>query len=106
MDYKAFFIYLAVTAISTYLVRVIPLVLVKREIKNKFILSFLYYMPYAVLSVMTVPAMFMATNYIASAVVGFAVAVFLALKNKSLTTVALAACLGVLATELFITFII
>ena len=55
---------------------------------------------------MTVPAMFMATNYIASAVVGFAVAVFLALKNKSLTTVALAACLGVLATELLITFII
>lgn len=106
MSYKVFFIYLAVTAISTYLVRMIPLVLVKKEIKNKFILSFLYYMPYAVLSVMTIPAIFMATNYVVSAVVGFAVAVFLALKDKSLTTVAIAACAGVLATELVITYLI
>ena len=106
MSYKVFFIYLAVTAISTYLVRMIPLVLVKKEIKNKFILSFLYYMPYAVLSVMTIPAIFMATNYVVSAVVGFAVAVFLALKDKSLTTVAIAACVGVLATELVITYLI
>ena len=106
MSYKVFFIYLAVTAISTYLVRMIPFVLVKKEIKNKFILSFLYYMPYAVLSVMTIPAIFMATNYVISAVVGFAVAVFLALKGKSLTTVAIAACAGVLATELVITYLI
>ncbi|MCQ2461394.1 MAG: AzlD domain-containing protein [Clostridia bacterium] len=105
MSFNTFLIYLAVTAGTTYLVRVVPMLLVKKEIENKFILSFLYYMPYAVLSVMTIPAIFTATNYIASAVVGFGVAVFLALKNKSLTTVAIAACLGVLATELVITYL-
>ncbi|MBO5411276.1 MAG: AzlD domain-containing protein, partial [Clostridia bacterium] len=51
-----FGIYLLVCAGVTYLVRMLPMVLVKKEIKNRFILSFLYYMPYAVLSVMTVPA--------------------------------------------------
>lgn len=106
MNFKTFLIYLAVTAITTYLVRVIPMLLVKKEITNKFVLSFLYYMPYAVLSVMTIPAIFTATNYVVSAVVGFAVAVFLALKNKSLTTVAIAACVGVLVTELVITYLL
>lgn len=95
-----FFIYLAVMAGVTYLIRVIPLVLVKHEIQNRFILSFLYYMPYAVLSVMTIPAIFYATNYIASGAVGFIVAVLLALKDKSLTTVACFSCLAVLITEL------
>lgn len=95
-----FFIYLAVMAGVTYLIRVIPLVLVKHEIQNRFILSFLYYMPYAVLSVMTIPAIFYATNYIGSGAVGFIVAVLLALKDKSLTTVACFSCLAVLITEL------
>ncbi|MBQ0135416.1 MAG: AzlD domain-containing protein [Oscillospiraceae bacterium] len=106
MDFKTFLIYLLVTAGTTYFVRVVPMLLVKKEIKNKFILSFLYYMPYAVLSVMTIPAIFTATNFVASAIVGFAVAVFFALKNKSLTTVAIASCLGVLATELIITYLL
>ncbi len=106
MNFNTFLIYLLVTAGTTYLVRVIPMLLVKKEITNRFIISFLYYMPYAVLSVMTIPAIFTATNYVISAVVGFAVAVFLALKNKSLTTVAIAACLGVLFTELIITYLI
>lgn len=99
-----FFIYLAVMAGVTYLIRVIPLILVKHEIKNKFILSFLYYMPYAVLAVMTIPGIFFATTYTASAVVGFIVAVMLALKDKSLTTVALFSCLAVLVTELFLKY--
>ena len=95
-----FFIYLVVMAGVTYLIRVIPLVLVKHEIKNRFVLSFLYYMPYAVLSVMTIPAIFFATNYIVSGAVGFIVAVMLALRDKSLTTVACFSCLAVLITEL------
>ena len=94
-----FWIYLAVTAGVTYLVRAVPLVLVKRKIKNRFILSFLHYIPYAVLSVMTVPAIFYATGDQISATVGFAVAVLLALMNKSLLTVAAASCGAVLAVQ-------
>ena len=95
-----FFIYLAVTAGVTYLVRALPLVLMKGRIKNRFVLSFLHYIPYAVLSVMTVPAIFYATGDLVSAGVGFAVAVVLALLNKSLLTVAAAACGAVLAVQL------
>lgn len=95
-----FWIYLAVTAGVTYLVRALPLVLVKGKIKNRFVLSFLHYIPYAVLSVMTVPAIFYATGDRLSAAVGFGVAVLLALLNKSLLTVAAAACGAVLAVQL------
>jgi branched-subunit amino acid transport protein len=95
----SFWIYLAVTAGITYLVRAVPLILVKGRIKNRFILSFLHYIPYAALSVMTVPAIFYATGDRLSAVAGFAVAVFLALMNRSLLTVAAAACGTVLAVQ-------
>lgn len=95
-----FFIYLGVTAGVTYLVRAVPLVLVRGRIKNRFVLSFLHYIPYAVLSVMTVPAIFYATGDRLSAAVGFAVAVLLALWNRSLLTVAAAACGAVLAVQL------
>ena len=97
-----FFIYLAVTAGVTYLVRALPLVLVKGKIKNRFVLSFLHYIPYAVLSVLTVPAIFYATDERLSAAVGFAVAVGLSLLNKSLLTVAAAACGAVLLVQLFL----
>lgn len=95
-----FFVYLLVTAGVTYLVRALPLVLVKGKIKNRFVLSFLHYIPYAVLSVMTVPAIFYATGDLLSASVGFAVAVVLAFFGKSLLTVAAAACGAVLAVQL------
>ena len=96
---KNFWIYLAVTAGVTYLVRMLPLVLVKKKIKNRFLLSFLHYIPYAVLSVMTVPAIFDATGDQLSAIGGFVVAVLLSLWNKSLLTVAAAACGTVLALQ-------
>ena len=95
-----FWIYLVVTAGVTYLVRALPLVLMKGKIKNRFVLSFLHYIPYAVLSVMTVPAIFYATGDLLSAAVGFAVAVVLAFFGKSLLTVAAAACGAVLAVQL------
>ena len=90
MQTKNFLLYLLVMASVTYLVRALPLVLVKKKIENRFVLSFLHYVPYAVLSVMTVPAIFFATDSVISAAVGFAVAVAFALWNKGLTTVALA----------------
>lgn len=99
---NSFWIYLLVTAGVTYLVRALPLVLVKGKITNRFLLSFLHYIPYAVLSVMTVPAIFYATGDIWSAAAGFAVAVILAFCNRSLLVVAAAACAAVLGVMLIL----
>ena len=72
------------------------------KIKNRFVLSFLHYIPYAVLSVMTVPAIFHATGDRLSATAGFVVAVLLSFWNRSLLTVAAAACVAVLLAELML----
>ena len=96
-----FFVYLFVMAGVTYLLRMIPMVLVRKKITNRFILSFLYYIPYTVLSVMTVPAIFFATDLI-PATVGFAVALFLGFKEKSLVTVAMLSCAAVLVTQIIL----
>ena len=66
----------------TYLIRMIPLALVKEKIKNKYVLSFLYYIPYTVLSVMTIPAIFSSSSYKLSAVVGFIAAMIAAYFEK------------------------
>lgn len=97
-----FFLYLAVMAGVTYLVRMLPLVLIKKKIENRFLLSFLYYMPYAVLSVMTVPAIFFATESVLAASIGFLVAIVLAYFGKSLVVVAGISCLTVFLCELVI----
>lgn len=99
MKTENFLIYLLVMAGITYLVRMLPLVLVKEKIKNRFILSFLHYIPYAVLSVMTIPAIFESTSSTLSAVIGFAVAMLLAYLERSLVTVAAFSCLAVFVTE-------
>ncbi len=100
-----FALYLLVMAGVTYLVRMLPLVLVKHKIENRFIRSFLYYVPYSVLAVMTVPAIFYATSSLISAIVGFAVALTLAFFKRSLITVASCACVAVFVTELIIKLI-
>lgn len=102
MNVPKFFLYLLVTAGVTYLVRMLPLVLMKKKIQNRFVLSFLHYIPYAVLAVMTVPAIFFATDNILPAVAGFIVAAVLAYKGKSLVKVAAAACCTVLVFSLFL----
>ena len=94
-----FFIYLFVMASVTYLVRMIPLVLVRRKIENIYVRSFLYYIPYSVLSVMTFPAIFFSTGSIVSATVGTFVAVLLSYFKKSLITVAALSALSVFITE-------
>ena len=91
-DMRWFLACLLVSAGVTYLVRAVPLVLIKKKITNRFLRSFLYYIPYAVLAVMTVPAMFYATDSRLSAAVGFAVAAVLSYFRKSLLTVAASAC--------------
>lgn len=84
----------------TYLIRVLPLVVIRREIKNRYIRSFLHYVPYVTLSVMTVPAIFTATGSIWSAVAALAVAVVLSLLKCKLPVVALCACVTVFLVEL------
>ena len=67
MKLSRLLIYIAVTAVSTYLIRVIPLIAIQKKIENRFFRSFLYYVPYAVLAAMIMPAVFYATgNWIAS----------------------------------------
>jgi len=98
--------YLLVMAGVTYLIRMIPFVLIKKKITNQFLLSFLYYIPYAVLSVMTIPACFFATAHLISGLVGFAVAFFLAFRNKSLLVVAAGIAGSVCIMELLLTYVI
>lgn len=84
----------------TYLTRMLPMVIFKKKIESTFIKSFLHYVPYAVLGAMTFPAIFSSTSSVYSAIAGAAVAIFLALKEKSLITVALSASLTVYLVEL------
>lgn len=105
MNNKNFLLYLLVTAGVTYLVRMVPLVLVKRKIQNRFLLSFLYYIPYAVLSVMTVPAIFYATENYWSAAVGFLTALVAAYFERSLLFVAASACCAVFLIETLFMFL-
>lgn len=100
MNNYVFFLYLLTLAGSTYLIRVIPFVAIKNKINNRFIRSFLAYIPYAVLTAMTIPAVFYATNWWAGAAAGLIVAVIFALKEKGLTVVAIAACVAVFVVEL------
>ena len=99
-----FLLYLVVMAGVTYLIRMLPLALVKKKISNRFLLSFLYYMPYAVLAVMTVPAIFYATGSPLSAAVGFVTAVVLAYWRRSLLTVAACSSLAVLFCDLVLVY--
>lgn len=96
---------LLLTAGITYLIRMLPVVLFHKEIKSTFVRSFLYYVPYAVLTAMTVPAIFFSTAYLVSACVGTAVAVTLALCKRGLLTVAAFSCLAVFICEVIITVV-
>lgn len=95
------YIYIAVMALVTYLVRVLPLTLIRREIQNRTIRSFLYYVPYVTLAVMTFPAMLHATQSFVSGLAAFLVAIFVAYRGFGLMQVALSACAVVFLLELF-----
>lgn len=97
--------YLVVMAGVTYLIRAVPFVVFRKRIKNRFIQSFLYYIPYAVLAAMTFPSIFYSTGSVSSAVVGVVAGIIMAFLEKSLLTVAVVACSGVLLGELAIKFL-
>lgn len=99
------YIYILAMAVTTYLIRMIPLVFTKKEITNPFIKSFLYYVPYACLAAMVFPAVLDCTASRLSAVIGFIVALIASYCEKSLLTVALLACGAVFLTERMVIFL-
>ena len=96
------YLYILVLAVVTYLIRMLPLTLIRREIKNVTLRSFLYYVPYVTLAVMTFPAILEATESVWSALAGFLTAVVLAYRGGSLFQVSIAACAAVFILELFL----
>lgn len=98
MDWQRFLIYLAVMAGVTYLIRMLPLAAIRGRVRSRFLQSFLYYVPYAVLGAMTFPAVFSATGNWVTALAGTVAALVLGWMEKSLLTVAAAACVAALLT--------
>ena len=96
-------VYIAVMAAVSYAIRVLPLTLIRKPIKNQFIQSFLYYVPYACLTAMTVPAIFFTTENWISGAAALAVGIGLAYCGKSLLTVALSCSAAVLVLEKILT---
>ena len=93
---------LAVMALATYLPRMLPLAVIKSKISNKFLRSFLIYMPYGVLSAMIFPAILYSTSSMVSAALAAAAALILSYRKKGLLTVAIFAVVVVLITEYII----
>ena len=89
-------------AVTTYLVRAIPLLFMRKPIRSRFLRSFLHYVPVACLTAMTFPAILYTTGNIISGAVGLAVAVVLALQKRSLIIVAAAGCCAVFLTDMII----
>lgn len=92
-------VYIVVMAGVTYLIRALPIALLRRKIRSRFVKSFLFYVPYAVLAAMTVPAIFESTGSFLSALAGFLAAAALAWAGGNLLAVALVACAAVYVVE-------
>ena len=91
--------YIFTMALTTYLIRVIPLTVFRKPIRSRFLRSFLHYVPYACLTAMTFPAILTSTATIISGSAALLVAVVLAWRGKSLLTVSVAASSAVMLTE-------
>lgn len=87
------YIYIAIVAITSYLIRVLPLTLIRKPIKNRFIRSFLYYVPYVTLAVMTFPAIIDATATPLAGALALIAGIFMAWKGLGLFPVAIACCI-------------
>ena len=96
------YIYIFLMSITVFLIRVLPLTLIQKEIKNNFIKSFLYYVPYVTLAVMTFPAMIDSTIKPLAGIVSLIVGTFFAYKEKGLFFVTVSVCLTVLVIEFLI----
>jgi len=96
------YIYIFVMFAVTYLIRVLPLTLIRRPITNRFIRSFLFYVPYVTLAVMTFPDIIHSTNSVWSGLLALAAGAALAFSGRSLFTVAVLSCAAVFVSELFL----
>lgn len=100
------YIYILAMAVTTYLIRVLPLVLLKKPLRSRFLKSFLHYIPIACLTAMTFPAILYATEHTISGVIGLTAAVLLALRKKGLVVVAAVSCVAVFFTELLLYYVL
>ena len=105
MNNTQFLIYLLIMSGSTYLIRAIPFILINKKVKNKFILSFLDYIPYTVLTAMTFPAVMYLTGNIVSGIVGLCVSIIATYKMKNMTIAAILSCISVYLCELIFMFL-
>lgn len=96
------YLYILVMAAVTYTIRMLPLVLIRKEITNRFLRSFLFYVPYVTLAVMTFPAILSETGSLWSAWAALITGIVLAFRGKSLLQVSVCACLVVFVLELFL----
>ncbi|MBR3833998.1 MAG: AzlD domain-containing protein [Lachnospiraceae bacterium] len=96
------YVYILIMAVVTYAIRVLPLTLIKGQIKNRFLQSFLYYVPYVTLSVMTFPAIVHATQSTASGIAALIVGIIVAWIGFDLFKTAVSCCLIVFILELFL----
>ena len=99
------YIYIAVMALVTFLIRVLPLTLIRKKITNVTLRSFLYYVPYVTLSVMTFPAIIEATNSVWSGIAALVSGVLLAYFGVSLFGVAVCSCAVVFVLELLVNIV-
>lgn len=93
------YLYIAAMALTTYLIRVLPLTIFRRPIRSRFLRSFLHYVPYACLSAMTFPAILTSTESVLGGAAALAIAVILAYRGKSLIVVALSSSAAALAVQ-------
>ena len=93
------YLMILVMALVTYFIRALPILLLRRQIRNRFIISFLYYVPYVTLSVMIFPDVLTSTGMLWSALAGFGTMLVLSFMKKNMFLVALASCLVVFLTE-------
>jgi len=105
MSWSKFLPYVAVMAVVTYLIRMLPMTVYRRPIRSRFARSFLAYIPYAVLGAMTFPEVLYSTGDLRTAAAGVVTAVVLAWRGKSLLTVAAAACLAGAAAQALLLWI-
>ena len=99
------YLYIFAMALTTYLIRVLPMTIFRKPIKSRFLRSFLYYVPYCCLTAMTFPAILSSTASIFSGAAALAVAVILAYRGKSLIVVALSSSAAVLIVEWVMTLL-
>ena len=99
------YLYILTMAVTTYLIRVLPLTVFRKPIRSRFLKSFLHYVPYACLTAMTFPAILYDTAYMASGAAALVIAVWLAYRGKSLLTVSLAASAAVMLVQWLMTIV-